>query len=832
MAETYFKDRYFELSVPEKVIVRIISTTAFVLTVVSAVVFLFSDFPPIRWTGIVLAVFLLDKFINRGRPRKSLKNISTNSKINIADHMTPKASEILGSSFQSAKMKETDIGIEIAKRVIEISSVRRAMERLGVVPEEFEQKVTEYLSIHLEETDEKRVMEAKEVVSSAFRVAIASGEDGITPADLFAALGDSKSETVSRLFSIFEIEPQDLNKALLFERLTGTIKRSPRLPSTTAGFASRFFGTKKRTMNRAWTSRPTPTLDTFGWDMTDMATSSQVGFMVGHKKEYERMVDILSRPSNPNVILVGDPGIGKETIIGHLAYRISKDEVPDPLFDKRLVALNISALVSGADQAELQRRINAVFSEVRNAGNIILYVPEIHNLSRTSGELFLSAANIMLPLITADDFPTIGTTYPQEFKRFIERDSAFAGAFETIQVEELPPSEAEEYLVYESILLEKDWKMTIAFEAIKKSVFLAKKYFHQKPLPSSAEDLLKEALSDARRKGESILTPDDIVSAAERRVNIPIHQAGPAEAKALLGLEDKIHERMIDQVEAVSAVSRSLREYRSGLSRKGGPIAAFLFVGPTGVGKTELAKALSRIQFGSEEMMIRIDMSEYQERDSITRLLGSADGKIYGNLSEAVLEKPYSLILLDEFEKANSDVLNIFLQVIDDGRLTDGTGRPVDFQNTIIIATSNAQSNFIKSSIDEGKKIDEISVEIKRKLTEQLRPELLNRFSDIIVFKSLSQEDIFAITSLQLKGLSDLLLESQGVSMEFDNLAKGVIAEAGYDPSFGARPLRSTISKLIKDPLSAKILGGEIERGSLISVTAEDGRIRFISSEK
>jgi len=565
----------------------------------------------------------------------------------------------------------------------------------------------------------------------------------------------------------------------------------------------------------------------FGWDMTDMALSGRAGFLVGHSQEYDRMVDILSRPTKPNVILVGDPGIGKETIVGHLAYRISKDEVPKQLFDKRLMALNISALVSGADQAELQRRINTVFSEVRAAGNIILYIPEIHNLSRTSGELYLSAANIMLPLISDDDFPTIGTTYPQEYKKFIERDSAFSGAFEAIQVAELTDGESEEFLVYESILLEKEWKMTIEFSAVKKAVYLAKKYFHQKPLPSSAEDLLKEALSEARRKGEKILTEKDVISAAERKVNIPIHQAGPAEAKSLLGLEDTIHERMVDQNEAVSAVSRSLREYRSGLSRQGGPIAAFLFVGPTGVGKTELAKALARIQFGSEEMMIRLDMSEYQEKDSVSRLIGSADGHIYGSLTESILEKPYSLLLLDEFEKANPDILNLFLQVLDDGRLTDGSGRLVDFQNTIIIATSNAQSEFIKTSLEEGAGIEMISTEIKKRLTQQFRPELLNRFSDVIVFKTLSREDIVAITRIQLGGVAKLLMDSQGIEAEFDDEAVSVVAKAGYDPVFGARPLRGVISKMIKDPLSGKILRGELERGSKVTVTVKDGTLQF-----
>ncbi|MDD5099256.1 MAG: ATP-dependent Clp protease ATP-binding subunit [Candidatus Colwellbacteria bacterium] len=744
-------------------------------------------------------------------------------RINAADYFLPKTKEIIYSAAQSSNTDKTDIGLEIIKRTAALRGIRKAITRLGISPNEFEQKVSDLVQKSPIGGRPDAIL--SEMAVQAMHSAVKSGEEGITNADVFFALHKTGSEAVKRLFSVFNIDPEDLGKALLFEKMSEGMKR---IPKTTAGFAHRFFGDKKRSsLNRAWTSRPTPTLDMFSTDVSGAAVLGQAGFLVGHTEEYERMVDILSRPTKPNVILSGDPGVGKSTIVEHLAYRMAKDRVPGSLFDKRLVALDVGALSSGADQAELQSRINIIFSEIRAAGNIVLYIPEIHNLSRTSGEFFLSAANIMLPLISADDFPTIGTTYPQEFRRFIERDSAFMGAFEVIQVDELTESEAEEYLVYESIILEKSWRTTISFEAIKKAVYLAKKYFHQRPLPSSAEDILKEALTEMGRRGDKLLDAEDIITIAERKVNVPIHQAGAEEAKSLLNLEDKIHEKLIDQNEAVSAVSRSLREYRSGLSRQGGPIASFLFVGPTGVGKTELAKSLARLQFGSEEMMVRLDMSEYQEKDSISRLIGSADGRIYGNLSEAVLEKPYSLVLLDEFEKANADVLNLFLQVFDDGRLTDGLGRFVDFQNTIIISTSNAQSDFIKSSLEEGKKIDEISTEIKKRLTEQFRPELLNRFSEVIVFKTLSEEDILAITKLQMKGVAAILAENQGIDVEFDDATVALVAKEGYDPVFGARPLRAAISKLIKDPLSEKILSGEITRGSKAISSIENGKVQF-----
>ena len=384
-------------------------------------------------------------------------------------------------------------------------------------------------------------------------------------------------------------------------------------------------------------------------------------------------------------------------------------------------------------------------------------------------------------------------------------------------------------MIYGAIILEKQFKIKVTFAAVKQAVFLASKYFRDKLLPSSAEDLLKEALSDAKGKGDRVLNGDDVIDIAQRRINIPLRQAKSAEAEKLLNLESLIHKRLVDQEEAVKAVSRSLREYRSGLSRKGGPIATFLFVGPTGVGKTELSKILANIQFGSKDAMIRFDMTEYQEKQSIFRFIGSPDGTMSGSLTEAVLRKPYSLVLLDEFEKAHPNILNLFLQVFDDGRLTDNFGNIVDFQNTIIIATSNANSNFIKEQIEAGRPIAEISEQIKRKLTEYFRPELINRFSNIIVFKSLSREDTFAIADILLKDLAGEAKGNQGIELEFSGEAVRKIAEWGYDPVFGARPLRGVISDKIRSALAEKILKNEITRGSKVEVKLENDELVFYS---
>jgi ATP-dependent Clp protease ATP-binding subunit ClpC len=361
----------------------------------------------------------------------------------------------------------------------------------------------------------------------------------------------------------------------------------------------------------------------------------------------------------------------------------------------------------------------------------------------------------------------------------------------------------------------------VAYRATKAAVDLAEKYFHEKPLPSSAEDLLRETISYTLNKGDDVVTSDNVVSVAEERVNIPIHEVEKGEAQKLLHLEETVHQRLVDQEEAVEVVARALREYRSGLAPAGGPIGTFLFVGPTGVGKTELAKTLSEIQFGSEDAMVRFDMSEYQDTESIHRLIGSPDGKTSGSLTDAVREVPYSLVLLDEFEKAHKDILELFLQVFDDGRLTDSLGRTVNFENTIIIATSNAEAAFIVEGLRSGRKMEEISGELRKRLIHHFSPELLNRFSAVVVFKSLSPEDINAIARLHLDDFALQLKESNDITLVVDEDLVAAIARLGYDKAFGARPLTRVISDRLRAPLAEKILAGEVGRGTSIKARLE-----------
>ena len=796
-------------------LVRLVSYFSYGLLLVSVFLFSTSELAWLKAFGLLVILFLIDRLAHINKSERPLARLSLKHP-NVRCYMAPAAYRALEAAFDRAAIVGGDVVLHSMRELVERPEIRTGLARMDVKSEALLVKIDDYLK---ETAGEKKTKSEllpliENVAIIAMQKAKANYAASIEPKDLFTAIGLSGNEYVKRLFKVFAIAPNDLEAALLF---------SKHAPFTLAGFFSRPFRVRHRPMNRAWTARPTKLLDQFGVDITDLARSGESGFLVGHALEYDRLVNVLSRPGKSNVLLVGEPGAGRETLVHHLAFQMVKDRVPKSLFDKRLVALEVGSIVSGAKEGEVEDRMKRIIREVEAAGNIILYIPEIHNLLKTSGELRMSAADILIPAIQSETFPVIGATYPQEFKKVIEPHTEFASAFEQIRVQELSEAEAVQFLVYESLVIERQSKIMISFGAVKEAVRVAHKYFRTKLLPASADDLLREAVAGAISEHKKIVSAEEVVAVAERRVNVPIKAAGKEEVTALLNLEETIHKKFIDQDEAVRAVSRALREYRSGLSRKGGPIASFLFVGPTGVGKTELSKMLSEVQFGSREFMVRFDMTEYQDKQSFFRFIGSPDGGSRGALTEAILEKPYALILLDEFEKAHPDILNLFLQVFDDGRLTDNLGRTVDFQNTIIIATSNAHSTLIKEEIEKGTPIAAIGEALKKRLTEYFKPELINRFSDIIVFKNLSPADIGKIAKLQLASLADDLREAQGVELTIDESAVAAVATLGYDPVFGARPLRKVISEKFRSVLAEKILKNEIEQGGSLKV-AHDGK--------
>ena len=709
-----FDDPRFRMTVAGRIFVRVTTYVFYIVLGAATVTLFISGISYLIVLGIFLALFLVDRLVHRKKGDMMIAELPSVGRINVARSFAPKSFLAMERAFDRSVVTGRDFYLEAVRCLMEIPNIAEGLRRLDVPPDEFRAKLDDLLEQSgptkepvdgkrrsAEETRMAMLAAVGTLGVGAFKEAVDARWAFVYPSDLFVALGGVNDDLVGRLFNLFSIDPTDLKRALILSSVPLDFWR---IPDVLGGFAPEIRrGIRHRVMNRAWTSRPTPILDRYGTDFTDLARDSQAGFLVGHAEEYERLVEILARPTNPNALLVGEPGVGKEAIIRHLAFKLVKDDVPKALFDKRLVSIELQNLISGAASEELGARVKAIVEEILMAGNIILYIPDIHNLVKSSSTAYLTAADAFMPVIGNNAFPVVGSSYPHEYKQLLEARSDFEGMFDVVAVNEVSIPEAETVLAYESLILEHEHHITISFGAIKRAALLAKKYITDKFLPSSAEDLLKSALVAAEERGEKVLGPDLVTTIAESKIHIPLHEADAGESEKLLHMEDTVHERLVGQDEAVTAVAEALREYRSGLARRGGPIASFLFVGPTGVGKTELAKILAEVQFGSEKMMARFDMTEYQDKESFIRFIGSPDGSTSGALTEAVRAKPYSLILLDEFEKAFPDILNLFLQVFDDGRLTDNIGRVIDFTNTIIIATSNAHSDIINEALGKGK---------------------------------------------------------------------------------------------------------------------------------
>jgi len=818
--QAYFDDSRLRMTIAGRFSVRVLAAIANLVLLGATVACFLSDITRVRAVGIFFVLFLVDRVVHRKEGDLPISELPKNGgKINLAEVTSPAAFSALSRAFDSATFAHENFYLAAAKELMDYPQMEEGLTRLDVSPKEFRQKLEELLhdpasaNRGSKEDVEKQI---ELLAMNAFQGALATGHDFAELTNYFSALAKANDDPIQRLFHIFSIEAGDLEKAMIF---SARGVRHNRIPAMLGGFVLESHRRiHHKIMNRAWTSVPTPMLDRYGEDLTDLARAGSIGFLIGHDMEYERLVETLSRPLNPNVMLVGEAGVGKESIIEHLAFNMVRDNVPQALFDRRLVSLQLQNLVAGAPPEELNKRIKTIVEEINFAGNVILYIPEIHNLVRTSGTAYLSAADALMPIIASNAFPIVGTTYPKEFKQLVEPRSDFTGLFEVVHIEELSESDAEKFLTYEAMVLERSSKITVSFGAVKRAVVLAKKYFRSKLLPSSASELLKSAFVAAEHRGETVLGPERVTAVAETKVNIPMHEAEGAEAEKLLKMEDIIHGRLVDQEEAVKAVAQAIREYRSGLVRKGGPIASFLFVGPTGVGKTELAKILAELQFGSEKMMVRFDMTEYQDKQSFFRFIGTPDGATRGALTDAILEKPYSLILLDEFEKAYPDILNLFLQVLDDGRLTDNLGRTVDFTNTIIIATSNAHSDIINDALAKGESMSDIAEYLRTRLVDVFKPELLNRFSKIIIFKNLEPKVLSKIVEFNLREIIDAMKE-QGIFLEFDPAAILQLAKLGYDPQFGARPLRRVIDDKVRAPLSEAVLSKKVAKGA---------RVRFV----
>ena len=630
-------------------------------------------------------------------------------------------------------------------------------------------------------------------------------------------------------------------------------------------------------------------LDVYGTNLTAKARKNEIDEVVGRNMEIERVIQILNRRLKNNPCLIGEPGVGKTAIANGLAIKIARQEIPAKLLNKEVYLLDMTAVVAGTQfRGQFEGRMKAIIDECKQSKNIILVIDEIHNIiGAGDGEHSMNAANILKPSLANGEVQLIGTTTLKEYRKYVEKDTALERRLQPVLVEEPTVQATIEILKEIKKYYEDFHKVAISNDVIEQTVKMSEKYIHDRFLPDKAIDILDEACAKINlnnkelyelevlknklakieeEKEEAVqsdsiedyqkaadlkteecnikdrinelnsklvvkkLTVQDVAEVIEHTTKIPVKKITEAETQKLLNLESNLHNRIIGQDEAVKAVAKAIRRNRAGLQSSKRP-PSFIFVGPTGVGKTELAKTIAYEMFGSEDAIIRIDMSEYMESHSTAKLIGSPPGYVgyddAGQLTEKVKRKPYSIILLDEIEKAHQDVFNILLQILDDGKLTDSQGNTVSFENTIIIMTSNAGSNLNTNSIGFGKSsLDKNKIESA--LKEIFRPEFLNRVDEIISFDSLTKEQLLQIVDLLLKNTQNAL-DNKNIKLEVSEEAKKYILEKGTDLKYGARPLRRAIQKYIEDEISEMILKGEIEQYQTVEVSLEDDKLKFIS---
>ncbi len=574
-------------------------------------------------------------------------------------------------------------------------------------------------------------------------------------------------------------------------------------------------------MDRAYTAVATPVLNRFAHDLTAAAKWARLPYCVAREKEIKDIFEeFLS--GHTGVMLTGEVGVGKNTIIEGIAQLMAEENVPRILKDKRLVKLDISRLISGAAPQEAQGRLIAIIDEIVRAGNIILYIQNIENIvGITAGrEESLDLSEVLSGAIERRNIFCLATATSQNYVNYIE-DSPLGNVFANVKIKEPAGNQAIQIIASKIGPLEFKYKVYFSYNALENVIDLTSKYIHDKLLPAKAVEILElVAVKVAESRGEGVIVAkDDVAEAVSNQTGIPITKITEKESDLLLNLENLIHERMINQEEAVDMVAASLRRARAEMRESKRPIASFLFLGPTGVGKTELAKTIAATYFKDEKKMIRLDMSEYQNKDSVEKMLGGANTK--GYLTEAARKAPFSLVLLDEFEKAHPDILNLFLAVMDDGRLTDGQGRTIDFTNTIIIATSNADAVYIEEQVMAGTDIEKIKeILLNERLNKTMRPELINRFDGIIVFKPLTEDNLVDITKIMLKKI-EKMLEEKGMRMRADEGGVSILAKLGYDPKFGARPLRRLLQDRIENIIADMILSGDLVRRDTVVIDTE-----------
>ena len=764
--------------------------------------------------------------------------------------------------------------------------IPQLLQKLNVDPGSFAAAVAEKLSAlprvsgSGRDPDKVYISQATDkVLSAAAREAKAMKDEYVSVEHVFLGLLDEPTQNTTELFRAFNIK-----KDAFLQQLTAV-----------------------RGNQRVTNDNPEDTynaLQKYGQDLVDLARKQKLDPVIGRDQEIRNVIRILSRKTKNNPCLIGEPGVGKTAIAEGLARKIAMGDVPDNLLDKRILSLDLSGMVAGTKyRGEFEERIKKVMEEVKRAGNVILFIDELHTIvGAGSAEGAVDAANIIKPALGRGEIQVIGATTLNEYRRYIEKDAALERRFQPVQVGEPSQEATLEILKGLREKYEQHHKLQITDEALDAAVKLSARYINDRFLPDKAIDLMDEAASRVRMETEEIspelksleekiaalakdkeaaiekqdyetaaklrdiekdyqeqvemerekrrknntqhrpVNADDIAAVVAGWTGIPVTRLTEDEGTRLLHMEDTLHERVVGQDEAVKAVARAIRRGRVGLKDPKRPIGSFLFLGPTGVGKTELCKSLAEAMFGDENAMIRIDMSEYMERHTVSRLIGSPPGYVGheegGQLTEKVRRKPYSVVLFDEIEKAHEDVWNILLQLLDDGRITDSQGRTVDFKNTVIVMTSNIGARSLTamgsklgfsaeerdSDPDAEKKFETAREQVMAELRQTFRPEFLNRIDDIIVFRPLTEEDIREVARRMLKTVS-ARMETMGIHLDASDEAVAELAKEGFDPKYGARPLRRAIQSKVEDAVAEKMLDGTLKAGDTAKLTVENNRL-------
>ena len=800
------------------------------------ILFFWRDFHPLilvfllsLWLDLFLIYRQSEKLAAMKKINYSLFEIESNRKKNqpkrynvlkaYPDHILKLLDE---SYFLALKLNQDRASIiHIFRMLLKEKDIQNVFIRLNVNAK----RLIEFLDRNMEvgdeapgnNSDKKLSLKAHQSLILAFVEAFSEGRDSVDSLDLLKHCCD-KSDLLTEILNEMEISPNKIENTIAWFRINN------KLLERNKNFGKLAVLKPGSNMNRSYTAIATPTLDHFSNDLTIQAKFGQLDMCVGREKEFSEIFQSLVGGHN-GLLLVGPTGVGKSSIINGLAQLMVEERVPKFLKDKRLIELNLSTLIAGADPATAQERLLFSINEASRSGNIVLYIDNLENLIGISAgsQESLDLSEVLAQAIRGKNIICLASASIRNFSSYIE-GRAIGDVMTTIHVKE--PSQDEVIQILESKvgMLEAKYDIFVVYDALQAAVNLSARFLHDQFLPLKAINLLEKgaavaALKAANNPEDIFYDKEDVAAAISEMTGVPAQKITESESQKLLNLETEIHQRLIGQEDAVKAVAASLRRARVELKDSQRPIASFLFMGPTGVGKTELAKAVSESYFGDENYLIRLDMSEYQGSDAVNKMIGGIDGSL-GYLTEAVRKKPFSLILLDEIEKANPDVLNLFLQLFDEGRLTDAQGRIISFSESIIIATSNIGAIFIQEEIKKHTNIEVIKQGlIDEHMNRYMRPELINRFDGIIVFKPLTEENIFSIATLMLKKIKKSLTK-KGIGLKADRDGVAILAKAGYDPKFGARPLRRLLQDKVENVIANKILAGEIKRRDIVLINS------------